>query len=266
MIKTYLQFINEGRSVEISTDNVLYTIEKYAPWYNVNNVKEPIYRGLKGFEIQKEDGSYPNAFITKPSESIRPSAAYYNILIDNLPEWKDYPKRSKSLICSTDTRGAGSYGEVYRVIPLIEGFKLGVCPTHDLWTSFNEGLKLFEPEFHLRGLDDFDLINRELFSYLSSIHGKVDTTTYASILKAYEIFESLTSMPTEIARIRTATRGEKLIDFFNKVLDPVKNGFKHIGYNNSTRIKTENMVGKRYKEVWTSADCLLIKESLLTND
>jgi hypothetical protein len=265
MIKTYLEFINESRRskpISVGGYSVEDIIKKYAPWYNVN-ISETFYRGIKGDDIRNEDGSYFDAFLVKPSESTRiKGKTYYNMLIDNSPLWENYPKRDRSLICSTDTRGASSYGETYRVIPTIENSVFGVCPNHDIWASFSKGLKLLEPEFHLLGLDEFESINRELFNYLSKKGVKVDNTTYKGILKAYEIFDSLTSIERDIARIRTAARGEKLINFFNDVLNPTKNGFKLINYNNSTRIKTEDTHSKRYKEVCTSADCLLIKESL----
>ncbi len=78
---------------------------------------------------------------------------YYTIIIDNfLPEWKTYPKRSKSFICSNDSAMAGSYGNTYKVYPVGDPI-VGVCPKHDFQISFGPAIIWqLEPIFRLISL------------------------------------------------------------------------------------------------------------------
>ncbi len=64
------------------------------------------------------------------------TANYYTLLIDNiLPEWKDYPKRSKSFICTNNEEYTTIFGELYQVFPVGDPL-IGICPVHDIWMSF----------------------------------------------------------------------------------------------------------------------------------
>lgn len=61
---------------------------------------------------------------------------YYTQWMDNHPDWKAYPKRSKSLICTTSMDvAAGYHQQIFHVIPS-NACKIGVVPAHDLWYSF----------------------------------------------------------------------------------------------------------------------------------
>jgi hypothetical protein len=55
--------------------------------------------------------------------------------MDNTPEWSHFPKRSASVICSTDTDYAAEFGNVYTVLPFGDPL-IGICPKEDIWHSF----------------------------------------------------------------------------------------------------------------------------------
>lgn len=62
---------------------------------------------------------------------------YYTLLIDEvLPEWKYYPKRSKSFICASTERTAASYGNTFYVLPVGTPY-IVICPQDDIWHSFD---------------------------------------------------------------------------------------------------------------------------------
>jgi len=67
---------------------------------------------------------------------------YYTLWMDNDPAWASFPKRSRSLICSTSLNIASSYkgqgGKPMVVIP-VENCTIGVCSAADLWESFRFG-------------------------------------------------------------------------------------------------------------------------------
>lgn len=71
------------------------------------------------------------------------SYGYYNMWIDNHPNWKAFPKRSESIICATRETTSELFGEVHLVIPA-DNARIGVCPEADIWGSFPEALKIFK--------------------------------------------------------------------------------------------------------------------------
>lgn len=75
----------------------------------------------------------------------------YTLIIDNSPLWKDYPKRSRSLVCSTNYKQAEMFGDVGIVIPK-NGTNIGECPDGDFWISFPH----LEKRTSVRSLDEFN--------------------------------------------------------------------------------------------------------------
>ena len=122
--------LNEGRSKGISIDEAADTIIKHCSkaltaYYN----KSIIYRG-----VQEES----NFISIDPKKHTRESINtynYYTLINDNSPKWKKYPKRSKSIICTTSGAEADMYGDIYVVFPY-DGSKVGLCPFRDYWYSF----------------------------------------------------------------------------------------------------------------------------------
>ena len=122
-LENYLIEEKLDRTKEVSLDFALDFAKK-----NKDFLKgSPIYRGLR-------NNISLYAFV-EPEKYTRVSANtenYYTLMIDNSPNWEGYPKRSKSIICSSSKSGASGYGNVYRVIPK-NGAKIGVCSSDDFW-------------------------------------------------------------------------------------------------------------------------------------
>lgn len=115
--------LHEGRSVPLEDIDILNNGE-----FELGGT--PIYRGLKG-----STSSYR---YIDPSQHTRVSkdiSNYYTWWIDNHPSWKGWPKRSKSLICTTNMKDADLYGDIHRVY-LKKGSVVGICPWGDIWSSF----------------------------------------------------------------------------------------------------------------------------------
>ena len=160
--------------------------------------------------------------LSDPSKIQRESANtynYYTVLFDNLPSWSEYPKRSKSLICTSELNIAFGYsdtkenGALYIVIPK-DNTKIGICPTYDIWDAFDGKLDLIalNNKLHQGGVPvDYDSI----ISYLQN----------SAQFKKYDI---------------------------NKVFDPNKNGFKLVTYGKVESLFLGN------QEMWMSGECLLV--------
>lgn len=111
-----------------------------------------IYRGFKSME-----GSHVvmDSSTMRGRQSKNADNNAYTLLIDNLPAWHDYPKRSQSYICSTSLGKAVGYGnDVYVLIPH-DDVKIGWCPERDVWFSFNVIRQVFKE-------DDMNGFNLEL--------------------------------------------------------------------------------------------------------
>jgi len=112
-------------------------MKKYASdamWMLEKN--RPIYRGTNRWI----GGPGGEISIADPSKSERISSNtsnHYTVILDNHPEMKDFPKRSKSFIASTNYDRAFKFasGEVDNFFILIpfNGVKIGIVPKEDIW-------------------------------------------------------------------------------------------------------------------------------------
>ena len=267
------QFLTEERSKKISRDKALDILQtkcsKAVKAYKKGNI---IYRGID------MDDDY--AFVS-PSKFTRQSANtdnYYTLINDNSPAWKDYPKRSKSIVCTTDFESAQRYGTLYTVFPF-DAAKIGVCSNHDYWWSFpffsknSDGDDLTFFNHTLRSILinlDSDVISNDLtYNKLSSIMKKFDK--YAKLkneemindaketqdmtginikIKKYPYIDMLID---EYPMMKGYTKFMNLEEYSRYLLDPKKNKFqlKTIG---------DKLPSKR--EVWTDADSVLIKSNI----
>lgn len=117
----------------IGTGDIESLLRKFCPAYD-NLILNPIWRGFKNHNepILKID----------PSTGIRQSqntTNYYTELLDHNPHYNGWPKRSRSLICTTDWTRAKQYqdsmvGATYALFPA-RGAKVAVCSGMDIWEA-----------------------------------------------------------------------------------------------------------------------------------
>ena len=90
---------------------------------------------------------------------------FYTLIIDNSESWKGYPKRSQSLICTSDFGMAdhyGAQGDAFVVLPYGNP-TIGLCGRPDFWVSF--------PQIEKIGGDELPGLNRAislLYEYITS--------------------------------------------------------------------------------------------------
>ena len=228
-------------------------------FFHKNYVEEDtlIYRGI-------EDVSDRAVYFVKPKEHTRVSrntANYYTLLIDNSPRWSKYPKRSKSIICSTSRETADLYGKVFVVIPK-KGSSIGICPDNDIWASFSK-----------IDLANFGYVLNDIFN--NTPNCIKNPNTIHELLKNFEIFDNYiknisnnwseldkfikidkTINSNFVSSLIDAILDEnmKTIDFIEDTLDPEKNGFG-LSKAGSFRIHGDY-------EVWTDGESMLIPLAL----
>lgn len=235
------------------------------------------YKALQdGFEgIWRGDKNLGYYFILDPAATPRQSRNtlnYYTIIIDQSNAWKDYPKRSRSAICSTRFGKARSYDKagwgaergslgLYCVLP-INGGKIGCCPQDDIWESF-------EPSFEGTDIDYLSEFNRILAQRSRSLgfiieKGDPDQKYEESL---YRIGEWLMSIDIQKERGGEGMSGtwdfwKKLKESWNDNLSAIDNFGEFLNpKNNKFELKTVNeMNNDRFQgEVWLDCNCLMIQ-------
>lgn len=245
---------NKRRSMPIISSKVDNLIKRGGfseSFYNIHTKGNGIFRGVQSMDKE--------TLYVKPSKHIRSSRNtenYYTWLLEFLPSWEKYPKRSRSIICSSDPRSADGYGTVYEVIPKNEAL-IGVCPESDFWRSF--------PRIMIRwGIYDMDYFNSRL-SELCSIFGiKLEDITDREGFK-----NNLDKLPVDKSRLLDSIKSwnwdkrkvisdleqnfhGNWIEYFDDLFDPEINGF-------TLQQAFQFHINGKAREVWTDSDCVLLK-------
>ena len=233
--KQYL--ISEGRGKNISGREAVENIKR-----NCNKTLGLYKKGgnviLRGVN---DSGTYS---LVDPSKGEPRMSAntfnYYTLMMDNLDSWKEYPKRSKSIICEINEfkncNVISGYGKPHIVFPF-DKCKIGVCSDIDLWYSFPEVGSLYDFNEAIHSLlKRFSTPNikyqknwKLLINFLESLHIEdfIEVWNYSNL-----------------ADIVVKSRWGSIEDFLNKVMNPESNGFKLIKPgNNLTHSVSECWVG-----------------------
>jgi hypothetical protein len=203
-----------------------------------------IYRGFMRTDI-------PPIGIIDTSKFNRVSANtfnYYTLWIDNHSDWKSYPKRSKSLVCTQSYSVAEGYAapDVGVVIPA-DSSKIGVCPENDIWRS----VKLDK-----RGMTLYDL-NGIIYDTLSNSYGRKVARECESDYK--QLVNKLKRVTVENVKDDSVSSTMKrksytnLYDFMENTLSPEANGFNVV----KAAHYVEKSKGKN--EVWVQGECMVLK-------
>jgi len=277
-IKTYTDFIFEyynpnfdtrSTPIEVNESNtILDIIKNNAPWY-LENIKDitPIYRGVKRDNEQVAMTIEPALY----TRHARNTENYYMSIIDESEYWKDYPKRSKSIICSLSKSKASRYGKVYRVIPLIENSRLAICPWDDVYYSFPVLFKNIEDITGI-GIRTVALFN----DWLAFGFGIEEDVTDSKIIanRVNSVIKDMMFMAAnpdkyykDYFNTEVQVLSEKILkgelqytNFYSQLeewMQPDSNGYKIINYN-----RDSTQLGK-LNEVYTDANCLLVLEDEL---
>ncbi len=234
---------HEGRSEGIDLEKAIEFFRTNCSQYNPN--LKTIYRGVRKFGR--------NYSIVKPSDSKRPagfSDTTYLNFIDGSPYWKDYPKRRESIICTTHKSVAYEYGTAYVVIPT-NNAKIAVAPEEDFQECFDKFHSYFgEPIYRLD----------EMLPHDSKLRESGEGYSFEQIKQIFEAGE-FNEIPFSF-KYRQYMEKENLsgLDVFNEMLEwstPDGNDFMKYIYNGKTKMPILN--DDTEPEVWTDADCLLIR-------
>lgn len=247
--------------------NHRHAIDRY-----VANINGRIFRGIKSITSQY--------LYVKPSQFARQSRNTINIytaLFDILPSWKEYPKRSRSIICSNEEEYAGGYkgyseniGSLYIVLPK-DGSKIGICPERDIWESFrlvksrwrSNTMNTFNIEFLHLFMNLYDLVHGKYIlddlreadgNIMNDFLGKAESDITKHTALAFKKQKSLNKQDDylieDVLYFKFAAN-KTWLEYFDELLNPKSNGFK-------TQTIEQFNAGNDSHEVWTDGDCLLV--------
>lgn len=187
---------------------------------------------------------------------------YYTLLINNLPSWSEYPKRTH--ICSNKYFRFNQ--EVYRVIPLKSTAKIGICPGDDIQAPYKNSPKKKSIYELSKIYSDYDL--SEYLGRLQIVDEK-DWNKFKHDLK--EIKKTIeNSKETLKLKLVSEVLGRDIIDMFdidkvNNIFNPEDLKFNVMDYaeykttdlgqnSGSIHLGSDNV-----HEVWLDGEILLLK-------
>ena len=249
-LESYL--LTEGRSKKIELDEAYDIIKnkcmKAAKAYHKDTAR--IYRGINNNKeallVDPKSGS--------PRESANTSN-HYTLLMDNLPSWKKFPKRGRSLICTTFQGRTSGHGIGYAVFPY-DGSKIAVASKEDIWFSFKEigSLRVFNKNFDYVLADVLDKHDDSP----DSIGIDKDWKTLKIAMKKFdEYVEKRGNIDRVTEDYMTSTvkwlknYDGNTVSTLNKDFDPNKNGIK--------LVTAGKPLPRDEREVWTDGKSVMVK-------
>ena len=195
-------------------------------------------------------------------------SSHHTLLMDNLPSWNGFPKRTQSLIGSTTIAIDPSFGDHYYFIIPYNGAKFSVAPDADLWSS---SCKIGEIDYQ------FDDYFSETF-----LQAGVSDTSYDSMMKnlqeLYIIFledndqlkHDTSSYLLNIFEVAQENGYDDIKIAFNEFFNPKRfrglgprsaTGFVLMNYSELSSIPElaqDGSIISNNKEFWTDSECLIV--------
>ena len=194
----------------------------------------------------------------------------YTLLMDNLPAWKEYPKRRKSFICTLGESHMNANSK-YNIIPL-NGSKWGVAPEFDIFHCFKKMTGKYINQEGGIAIDSFfnsirnacvdygfNLTDSNYSEYRKQIRefNKIITNDKNNELKVDYYFKN-------IMKHEDAHKPNFLWKVIVDVVNPKNNGFKLLSipeiYKNMDELKVgSKMTPDNKLETWTDSPCIFIQ-------
>lgn len=178
---------------------------------------------------------------------------HHTLLMDNLPSWSEFPKRSESLIGITNADSRGVFGKFkYLVIPY-DNAKFGVAPSSDLWGCSTKDNLCFNSEFS-QSFSHMNITDKSFDLMLSDLE-----ESYEKWLTSDKLYNVSIKIFKYIKDNNLSVR-----DGLDRILSP--NSFSGTSLDNleSFKLMDYNMLYTNINEndsyeFWTDSKCLLFK-------
>ena len=276
-LKEYIKFTDKPKP-EIKYNNKIIDIDKTVKLLIENDIDlndNMIYRGTQ----------LGDDFVVHIPDSNRYSLNsynYVNIIMSHSKEWEGYSERK--IICSTEYEKTKGYGNAYYIFPLEKNATINICPTSDYFHSFeintniinhfinllfnyNEDMTFDDKIFQQNELNNLDLSYDDFYKKaeqkLSKIRDKIsNSSVYKRIfdLDINDFFEGKADI--ENYTIPFDIEDENCLQSIMKYMDPVKNGFKKMNYEEYKKLPDFDDLDN---EIWLDCKVLYIKFDAMEN-
>lgn len=267
--------INESRSQEMSEEKFKEILKtKCSNWSKTNT---QIYRGIS-------KGDSPFLYINpKGHDRFRGSQEGYNfygIIMDNGEQWKDYPKRSESIIATNDWSFTSDYANDdvdgnlnYHIVIPFDNTTWGITPKDDLWFAYDVDV------LGLRDLSEFNNIVGEAISRMRGIThvnintlsdlkitiGQIDYKDTDNIKNSIEKITNEDWYQAEISEFGENTTINKLLTSFitvkdsESMLELIMNSLSPENFSLQLYDNQGIRFTKQTQECWSDGECLMIR-------
>lgn len=216
-----------------------------------------IFRGIKSEE--------PVLLLNSQDKLRNSSGSYdwYMQVMKDDPDWKNYPDRSYSFICSTSMEEARSYGKVYSVIPLDKNQVFGIAPDADFWYAFPELKKI---KLSIAGIQSiYERIFFQYKKYYQDDLPRISDVPNNEIKKAFALYdEAIKKTPTVMNHVighPHILRNIEQKGLYKTMEDEIKPvGFHSTTLNGINKYKKEESGGG--SEIWFSGPALFLEQSV----
>lgn len=248
--RTIKRFLKASQDMSLS-EAVDFTIQ------NCNEFIEYPFKMTRGITLRTDMPEHlefgKSIFYSKPVKRwSRDNANWYNLIMDNHPYWKGFPKRQKSFMCSLRYKHVGD--EEYLVVP-IDGSKWGVASETDIFQSFKMGTK----SIFGYSIDIDNFFNRLSKLYKEATNKELNDSNYKTFKNQLEnlTFEKCNKETYFYESIKNFIEKCKDDNPFNIIVDimkPEKNDIKIMDWKQIY----DNMQNLGDFECWTDSPCLFI--------
>ena len=167
--------------------------------------------------------------------------------MDNSAQWKKYPKRSESFICSSSSSYASDFGYLHVAFP-VNGTKIGICPGFDLWAAS-------EKEF---GGMDYGDINRVIKTLSFYYKIEIDDSDYKSFLRSIDKLGKNVK-PEVIEKQRWWGSEKKFVEKIIRNAENLSNFIQSVFSPEKFELQTmKNFDPPSNREMWFSGKCVFV--------
>jgi hypothetical protein len=204
--------LNEGHYLLSITEEKFNHLLK-TDFSDAMSAKNSLYRGI---DRQHKNNYY---YCNDPPDVERESkkiSNYYTWIINHHSAWKKYPKRNT--ICTNILGSASSFGAPYIIYPR-NGAKIGVCPTDDIWYSFEYFYS------HIFILQKYNSILDSIFDTLDIVKPKTLKQFKDSLLSITKMCKN----PINIEKLKIKYYASDELKFWIQIIQQEKHLWDYIG-------------------------------------
>lgn len=277
-IHSYKKFVmvNESRSYEVSLEEAKNFLKTKATEWDIKS--NQIFRGVKDSKDKKYSIINPSKY---NRTSLMKKDNIYNVVIDNIPSWSDYPNRHQSIFGHlynpsnpNPDNTHNLYGYVNYVIPK-DNAKIAICPKSDV--RYMDVGNTFIENISIMGTPDiFSVINKIFYNgglsiskwkYILKIMNEVTLKEIQNIGDSHSIGRIIEddNHRVIIEKLNNVMKKEgysSLWDLFNVGFSPENQDMELVNYTkeniNNLKIKTSEE-----REIWTDGECLIVNPNFI---